>query len=450
MIGIFPYKSEVELKKPPWETIKFMLACALVHIITWRIGCRSLDSLIQWYHEVGFSYDLPYTALTHIFIHGDFGHIFFNMLFLFIFSAPIEQEEGKKKFWLMVLISALFSSYFSVFVSWVFDIWTSSPDSFIESLKKFQVHRISIGASGVVASFAAAYLIRFWRKKLFVVINIMGVPIPKLFPISAWVLVGAYLLTQDLVIGVLFQGMLPLSGTNHFAHLGGYIAGFSLAYFWGFHKHHKRDYFIELGEDFAKFSMTGRRAAYESYLQAQKIAPGNSAVLLELARASHNLSQFETSREYYRKAIIEIQKSQNTPELAKAYAEAFERTGLIFLSEKQLEFARILLAFGNWKVAIKSLESFCQALKSEGSNISLYIRAKLIIAYILDHHYQKMVEARKTIICLLHEFPEHPLLKYPEERLRLAGENAELFNFNYLHNGYPFTILRSRIKPLTG
>ena len=36
--------------------------------------------------------------LTHMFMHGDIGHIFFNMFGLYMFGTPIEQMWGRKKF----------------------------------------------------------------------------------------------------------------------------------------------------------------------------------------------------------------------------------------------------------------------------------------------------------------------------------------------------------------
>ena len=36
--------------------------------------------------------------LTHMFMHGDLGHIFFNMFGLYMFGTPIEQMWGKSKF----------------------------------------------------------------------------------------------------------------------------------------------------------------------------------------------------------------------------------------------------------------------------------------------------------------------------------------------------------------
>ena len=40
----------------------------------------------------------PWQLLTHMFMHGDFGHIFFNMFGLYMFGTPLEQLWGRNKF----------------------------------------------------------------------------------------------------------------------------------------------------------------------------------------------------------------------------------------------------------------------------------------------------------------------------------------------------------------
>ena len=40
----------------------------------------------------------PWQLLTYGFLHGSFGHLFFNMLALFMFGAPLEQTWGEKRF----------------------------------------------------------------------------------------------------------------------------------------------------------------------------------------------------------------------------------------------------------------------------------------------------------------------------------------------------------------
>ncbi len=46
----------------------------------------------------------PWQLLTYGFLHGSFGHLFFNMLAVFMFGAPLEQTWGEKRFLLYYLV----------------------------------------------------------------------------------------------------------------------------------------------------------------------------------------------------------------------------------------------------------------------------------------------------------------------------------------------------------
>lgn len=437
MIGIFPYRTEQEIKKLPRQTLIFITACALVHIITGSLQDQQLNN---WINLTGYDFRFPPSALSSVFIHGNFEHLFFNMFFFFLFAAPLELVEGKRKFWILIIFTAFFSSYFYTLVLWIFSLWTSSSDP-------LQIYNKSIGASGVVSAFAMAYLVRFWRKKLYAVITVFGYPIPKRIVISAWVMVLAYWLTGDLVFGVLFQGILPITNINYFLHLGGFLAGLILSFHWQFWRKHQRDYYIEYAEDLALCPLTGAYAAHKTYQQALALDPENPEILRELARTSWQMGQNSESISYYRRAIDGFVKANKERELAEVYGEAFERYRLIFLSEYQLELARVLLKSGKWKPAEQALKFFCAGMELKGlekKHSSIYIRARLVLAWILDHYVQKFDSAREIVIDLLHDFPEHPLLKYPAERVKRYAKGRELFKFNPDQPEFPFIRLQKQ------
>ena len=52
---------------------------------------------------------MPWQLLTHMFMHGNFQHILFNMLALWMFGTAVEQVFGKKKF-LFLYFSAGFGA----------------------------------------------------------------------------------------------------------------------------------------------------------------------------------------------------------------------------------------------------------------------------------------------------------------------------------------------------
>ena len=49
----------------------------------------------------------PWQLVTHMFLHGGFSHIFFNMLALWMFGAVLENVWGSKRFLVFYLICGL-------------------------------------------------------------------------------------------------------------------------------------------------------------------------------------------------------------------------------------------------------------------------------------------------------------------------------------------------------
>jgi len=135
-----------------------------------------------------FSLIQPFTSM---FLHGDFQHLFFNMLMLFIFGYNIEYSIGTKNTVILYLISGLGG-------------W------FLSSL--IQVNP-SIGSSGAISGIMASTLILFPEKK----ISILFLPIRLKLK---WLVLFYFVV--ELYKGFSFKG----DGISHFGHIGGFIGGY--------------------------------------------------------------------------------------------------------------------------------------------------------------------------------------------------------------------------------
>ncbi|WP_407357250.1 rhomboid family intramembrane serine protease [Methanolobus sp. WCC5] len=82
----------------------------------------------------------PWTLLTHMFIHADFMHIFFNMLVLFFFGPELERRAGKK-----VFLSVYFAA--GLVAAIAYSLTSSRPDIPV------------VGASGAIMGVFAALAI---------------------------------------------------------------------------------------------------------------------------------------------------------------------------------------------------------------------------------------------------------------------------------------------------
>ncbi len=49
----------------------------------------------------------PWTLITHMFVHANFDHLFWNMLFLFFFGTELERRVGDAKFLQIYLLSGI-------------------------------------------------------------------------------------------------------------------------------------------------------------------------------------------------------------------------------------------------------------------------------------------------------------------------------------------------------
>ena len=181
----------------------------------------------------------PWQIVTHMFMHGGLGHIFFNMYALWIFGKTLESVWGSKRFLIYYLATGLGAAFFHQLVNYI----QFAPD--IAALKAvYSVDRINlallneilqpgnpfyqigkelmrptVGASGAVYGVLLAFGMLFPNTPLF----IMFIPIPIK---AKWLVIGFGALE-------LFLG-LTQSGGNiaHFAHLGGMIFGFFLIRYW--------------------------------------------------------------------------------------------------------------------------------------------------------------------------------------------------------------------------
>jgi len=145
------------------------------------------------------------TLLTSMFMHGGWAHIGGNMLFLFIFGDNVEKAFGHVRYLAFYLVCGLAASLAQAY---------SAPDSILPSL----------GASGAIAGVLAAYLVLFPTNRVRVLIGYFVTSVPAIAMIGLWALIqfanGFGSTTVDAQAG----------GVAYFAHIGGFICGFILAF----------------------------------------------------------------------------------------------------------------------------------------------------------------------------------------------------------------------------
>ncbi|MAB48301.1 MAG: rhomboid family intramembrane serine protease [Flavobacteriaceae bacterium] len=198
----------------------------------------------------------PWQVLTHMFMHGNFTHILFNMFALWMFGTAVEQVFGMQKFIIFYLLSgfgaaiiqvaflyfqfntglqALLESGFSqtdiinVLSEGKYDKrWIPAlGDNFQGFLSAF--NSTMVGASGAIMGVLVAFGMLFPNSKLMLIF--LPIPIKAKYFIPA-------IIALDLFSGLTGQSIFSPSNTAYMAHVGGALTGFLLMYFW---KKNERD-----------------------------------------------------------------------------------------------------------------------------------------------------------------------------------------------------------------
>lgn len=159
----------------------------------------------------GSPYFQPYQIVTHMFMHGSFMHLFFNMFAIYMFGPPVEAVFGPKRFLFYYLATGLGSFVLHMLVMH----WELTSGSIPMSTMNIP----TVGASGAVFGLLVAYGMNFPNS----VIQLLIPPIP--IKAKYFVLIYAGL---ELYLGL--SGKQP--GVAHFAHLGGALFGFLIITFW--------------------------------------------------------------------------------------------------------------------------------------------------------------------------------------------------------------------------
>ncbi|HLO60830.1 MAG TPA: rhomboid family intramembrane serine protease [Bacteroidales bacterium] len=211
----------------------------------------------------------PHQVVTHMFMHANFGHIFFNMFGVFMFGRVLEQVWGSKRMLIFYTVTGLGAAAIHLTVNYLqmnhmmnlanefiqnptylgFDQfvekylhgrasdyvtnfmqnWFYKPDdaSFIPEAKnivngiiQYNLSIPTVGASGAVFGLLVAFAM------LFPDVELMLIFLP--IPIKAKYFIPVYALLE------LFLGVANFKGDNiaHFAHLGGALFGFLLVKYW--------------------------------------------------------------------------------------------------------------------------------------------------------------------------------------------------------------------------
>lgn len=216
--------------------------CFLASYVLLDRGLLDMSATFGLYYPTSIHFK-PFQLITHVFMHGSFMHLFFNMFSLWMFGSAIENYWGPKRFLIYYAVTALGGGIVYLITKHIEFLEIRNqigPDALQEILGNGQnylnkhmnftepllakanmlINIPVVGASGAVFGVLLAFGMLFPNTELMMIL----VPVP----IKAKYFVMFYGAAE------LFQGIAdnPSDNVAHFAHLGGMLFGFILIKIW--------------------------------------------------------------------------------------------------------------------------------------------------------------------------------------------------------------------------
>lgn len=233
------------------DTVKTLLIANVMFFIGSQfLGDYAYKFFALWYPEhPNFEF---WQLVTHMFMHGGFTHILFNMFALFIFGSVLEMYLGQQRFLFLYFSAGFGAAGLQILFSYIgfqdayqyyieAGIRPSQIQSVLESVmqsgqyqtlgvpKDISTQLIQnyttpmVGASGAIFGVLAAFAVVYPNLPLYIIF----IPIP----IKAKYLIGGYFLL-NVYSAVTGSNIAGPSNTAYWAHIGGAVIGFITMWVW--------------------------------------------------------------------------------------------------------------------------------------------------------------------------------------------------------------------------
>ncbi len=309
--------------------------------------------------------------ITYQFLHDPhgFAHIVFNMLFLWVFGAAVEDRLGRLWFVAFYLAGGA--------VAGLAHMWTSDAPV--------------IGASGSVAAVSGAFLALFPRMRIQVLVFFFLIGV---YALPATLFIGLYFAIDMLrATGAIFGGQ---SDVAFMAHIGGYIYGFTVAFTLLGTGVLKRTEF----DAFYLFRQARRRAEFR---RAQKQSEGavwdasaSNTRTDKPARLQAERKMKPADEQLLRKrsAIHSMLDEHRTDEAVSVYVEFQQEFPNGVLSQRhQTDIANALYASGNYGEAAQAYERLLAHHKRADTSGEI----RLLLAMILARQLGQLDRAKELL-----------------------------------------------------
>ena len=209
------------LSSVPPVTKNIIIINILVMIMTWLSPEFMYENFSLFYPTSAFF--KPWQIITHMFMHGGFWHIFFNMYTLFIFGCVLERMWGPRKFLLFYFVTGIGAALMHTGVQAIeMQVYMSqAAEGSAGAIQAIHALKMTptVGASGAIYGVLIGYAMLFPD-------SVLTLIFPPVALKAKWFVV-------IFAVIELFTGIFGMGGSvAHFAHLGGMFFGWLLIMYW--------------------------------------------------------------------------------------------------------------------------------------------------------------------------------------------------------------------------
>lgn len=341
----------------------------------------------------------PYTLLTHMFAHGGWLHLLFNMWFLYLTGFCLENYWGRIYYLGVYLIGGIAAAFLHI----GFNTTSWAP---------------LIGASGAISAVMGAFAVRFATQKIQCAVVLGYIPVYKNLWIPAMALIAMFFLT-DLYMAVKSMTMGQVGGTAFWAHIGGFGFGAAIAFIFKLQKIEEKFIRPELEKlpeyqhfeqhpdlEFAMNLMEKRQfleamAYTEKFLEAH---PNHWEARVLKARILVNSGRPDESRAIYIELFEEARQRADKDLLIALNNEYF-----LFMPDAPLP-APVMLAIGRAcfeRGDYQKANTIFDKLLSNADDPDIKARGLFYLARIKAEQQKEIRVARKLYQQLLDQYPDH-------------------------------------------
>jgi len=206
---LFPIKDENPPSKFPILNIIFIIVNVAVFFSLYLFSGNYNEIILNYglipNDFISGRFERFYTLFTSMFLHGNFLHLFGNMIYLYIFGDNVEDALGTGRYLIFYLLCGIIAS-----ITHILSL-TNPKEYFIPT----------IGASGAISGVLGAYFLLYPRARVITLVFygwVFLTAIPAIFFLGFWFLLQWLYAVYD--VG---------GGVAYWAHIGGFIAGLALA-----------------------------------------------------------------------------------------------------------------------------------------------------------------------------------------------------------------------------